>query len=737
MDRFRKRFSGFSSLIVIAFVLIIILLIKDTGKAAAVRYLAAVFAVSFFMRPFFVQKHMKYPDEGFGLCFGLGLALCFFVCWTFCAITSFEFADAAVFGTFVIMAVSGMAVNRLTDKGPYITSEELRRFTGGFAVFAVIFLVFYYIIGFNPLVDPGTENYMDFGFMQTMYRQRSAIIYDIWFSNTKLNYYYLGQAAAVYLTRLAVTTPEYGYNLMLCTFVSSVFAMVFELVAGIANELLPDFKQKRLSLVWGGILGGSAAAFCANPHWILYGPVLSAAKKILGTDDGEHYWFPDGTVYINTQYNDPDNGKNEFPAYSVILGDLHAHVVNLIFVLPLIALLFEYALGKDEKETNRSRIYTLLVISVLLGMFKGSNYWDFAIYYVITGAVIVFTDVKKRGSSLNTMGKIAIKAFTVTIISIIAILPFTLNFSKMESGIQICTTHSPVMKMAVLWLPGVLTSLMLIFLLYFSRDSERFSANVARPALLAFVLCTLGLVITPEVVYVEDIYGGDNKRFNTMFKLTYQAYVLFAVIFGITVSVLLFRMFCGIASLYVMRICIGAAAIYCVLSVMYTPYAVYQRYGKVWKAGLRSGISSLEGLRSDGSYGFEMEAYDYLMGDESKVINIVEAAGNSYTHESALSVYTGACTPIGWYVHEWMWHNDSQPVQERADLVAYFYRSGNEEFCREFLKTYDIDYIFVGPAEVCKYPVNRNGFWNLGEICVETIWQDCELALIKVDRSRL
>ena len=84
-----------------------------------------------------------------------------------------------------------------------------------------------------------------------------------------------------------------------------------------------------------------------------------------------------------------------------------------------------------------------------------------------------------------------------------------------------------------------------------------------------------------------------------------------------------------------------------------------------------------------------------------------------------------------------MWHNDSQPVQERADLVAYFYRSGNEEFCREFLKTYDIDYIFVGPAEVCKYPVNRNGFWNLGEICVETIWQDCELALIKVDRSRL
>ena len=84
-----------------------------------------------------------------------------------------------------------------------------------------------------------------------------------------------------------------------------------------------------------------------------------------------------------------------------------------------------------------------------------------------------------------------------------------------------------------------------------------------------------------------------------------------------------------------------------------------------------------------------------------------------------------------------MWHNDPEPVKERSDLVRYFYTSGDEEFCKSFIKAFDIDYIFVGPAEVYRYPVNRNGFWRLGDVCCETIWMDSDLALIRVDGSKL
>ena len=50
--------------------------------------------------------------------------------------------------------------------------------------------------------------------------------------------------------------------------------------------------------------------------------------------------------------------------------------------------------------------------------------------------------------------------------------------------------------------------------------------------ILVLALCGMGLVLMPELVYVEDIYSGDYKRANTMFKLTYQAFILFGICSG-------------------------------------------------------------------------------------------------------------------------------------------------------------------------------------------------------------
>ena len=51
-------------------------------------------------------------------------------------------------------------------------------------------------------------------------------------------------------------------------------------------------------------------------------------------------------------------------------------------------------------------------------------------------------------------------------------------------------------------------------------------------------LCAIGLVLIPELVYVRDIYENGNARANTMFKLTYQAYIMF----GMTMIYAIFRL---------------------------------------------------------------------------------------------------------------------------------------------------------------------------------------------------
>ncbi len=740
MDRFRKSFSDCFSLIVTALVILCFIIMKDTGTTAALCWLAVVFSVSFFMRPFMPFSNLKFSDNAFGLRYSFGIFICFFTAWNISATGVCEYSDMIVYLTFVAFAFLGIFVRIKVQKEPYVTKDEVLSHFKGFAVFAVIFLVFFWVIGFNPVVDPGTENYMDFGFMQTIYRQKSAVPYDMWFSGTKLNYYYLGQSLAVYMCRLARTTPEYGYNMMLATFIALVFVMAAELASSIAGALLPESTYRDRCVSSGGIIGAFCAAFCANCHWLLYGVLLPLFGIHIGGDNGR-YWFSDPTVWIGTAYGDPDNGKNEFPAYSVLLGDLHAHVINVIFVLPLVALLFDMCLMKKEAEDDKrgrlSALYKLVMISTLLGYYKGSNYWDFAIYYVITGAVIVFTDINKRGFTLTALLHILVKAVVVTGVSLLVIRQFMRYFVKMESGIEICTAHSPLMKLAVLWFIPVAVTASLIAYLYSKKGSADVADNTARAGFAAFALCTIGLVITPEVIYVKDIYGASNKRFNTMFKLTYQAFVLFAVIIGIAFAVLMYSYLKEAKRSKIKLSLIAASVAIVALSAGYMPCSIWQWYGNVFSIDMRRGISSFSGLSDDETYGFEMRAHDFLVEDDRNVINIVEAAGDSYTHDNALSVYSGACAPIGWFVHEWMWHNDSEQVRERADRVSYFYTGGNEEYCRNFIKLYDIDYIFVGPVEVCRYAVNTDGFAGLGEVCISTEWSGCELSLIKVDSSKL
>ena len=113
--------------------------------------------------------------------------------------------------------------------------------------------------------------------------------------------------------------------------------------------------------------------------------------------------------------------------------------------------------------------------------------------------------------------------------------------SNMVQGIALAQHHSLPHQLLVLWgLPTILTVLFIISLLVEklkvaeNRSLYRLLKSVTLPDLFAVVmgLCAIGLVLIPELVYVRDIYENGNARANTMFKLTYQAYIMFALTMG-------------------------------------------------------------------------------------------------------------------------------------------------------------------------------------------------------------
>ena len=101
----------------------------------------------------------------------------------------------------------------------------------------------------------------------------------------------------------------------------------------------------------------------------------------------------------------PDKTIHEFPCYSFVLGDLHAHVVNIMFVLLLLGLLYAWTkkvrnttpsvekLGRRKFWMKQLLMPQILAAAMLLGMFHWTNYWDFVIYYVVTGGTLLFMNI--------------------------------------------------------------------------------------------------------------------------------------------------------------------------------------------------------------------------------------------------------------------------------------------------------------------------------------------------------
>ncbi len=789
----QKLLKGFGVNIIstILFILsiVFILSLRDPGVSHVLRWIICIFCVSFFLRPLLDMKRLRFCDGGFALSFGLGTGISFLFLWFFTAVGLVRFNTVSAVICLIILTA---LVNFLSFRGVLSfkwSKPEAERFFLGFALFLVLFAAAFYVKGFKASLDSQTEQFMDFGFMQTMYRQEELAPLDLWFSGERLNYYYLGQAMAVYLCRLSFTTPEYGYNLVLCTILAALFMMVLSLTEAAVNCFSEDEKDnirpwQRLA---GALIGAMLAAFGANGHYLVYGLFLPFAERITGRELVKDFWFPDSTAFIGNYPEVDDKGKHEFPSYTMVLGDLHAHVCNMLFTIPLLALLLDYAaassvpfrmsgdteekkapgtennsrgdsdflrvlkeLKKDSYRAELSRIRKkeaaygnedgeitaevikpydprelintfIILTGALLGLFSGVNYWDLPIYFVIAGAVILFCDCKRYGLSIKTVLFVLAKGGVILIIENLIMLPFNTSFEKISSEIGICDRHTALWQLVLIW--GFRFAACGSLLVYLIRNVMRKKrAGAMELSFIALISCAIGLIIMPELIYVKDIYGDTYQRYNTMFKLTYQGHILFSIATGIAVAVYLGKK-------KPLRIWGIVITVFGLLSSTYIITASHMWFGDVHDRSLRQGISAMDFMRrGDNDYSLEWGAIEYLNAVGDRHINIVEAGGTSYQPDCKLSVFTGANTVIGWYVHEWLWRNDPEIVGERTQEVRLFYEGGDREYCRDFIDRYKVQYIYVGPREYNYYAVLPEGFLEYAD----TVWADGAYMLLKV-----
>lgn len=699
------------------------------------------------------QLFRSFEDKGWLFSKVLAIAVTGFLTWFLVAGKVLKFTNASCVGVSVICGVGCIILLYRqtqkeiecypTGKMKLIIREEL--------LFLLVFLLWTYLVGFRPQAY-GTEKFMDYGFMQAMMRSDVLPAKDIWYSQGTINYYYGGQYFAVFLTRLTGSRVEVTYNLMRTFVAAMAFVLPFSLIRQMLGDRIKTKNTGRNKYfpTVAGVTAGVAVSIAGNGYFIVYRCLLPLINKLRGITTEVSYWFPNATRYIGYRpVNENDKTISEFPSYSFILGDLHAHVVNVMFVLLVIGLLYAWmkeTLRKDRRElTERMKAEQgdtseqlrsdvswkkhllsphLILVSILLGMFQWSNYWDFVIYFVVTGAVVLFANIiQLKGKAVKVIKITFLQAVEVIVISYLVVLPFTIKFETMVQGVALAQYHSMLYQLAVIWgLPVMITLLLIITVLTEvlkkkeKTSFHRFLAGIAIPDLFAVLagLCAIGLVFLPEVVYVRDIYEQGYARANTMFKLTYQAYILFGLVMGYAIYRLLL-----ISRQKVLQILAGLGLLLLIWTVGYFGDAVYSWFGEVWNPSEYQGLDAEGYLETD--FSEDAQAIYWLKDNVEGSPVVLEANGDSYTGYERVSASTGLPTVLGWYVHEQLWRNDVEDLNQKSADIQNIYTWNSEELVRNLLEHYDVSYIFVGSKEREKYgdALNNTVLKSMGTVAFE------------------
>ena len=233
------------------------------------------------------------------------------------------------------------------------------------------------------------------------------------------------------------------------------------------------------------------------------------------------------------------------------------------------------------------------------------------------------------------------------------------------------------------------------------------------PDLFALVmgLGAFGLIVIPELVFLRDIYENGNARANTMFKLTYQAYMLF----GMTMGYGIFRMLVAARKKVFKVVSVIGLVLLC-WTFGYFGNSVYAWFGKVWEPSEYKGLNATSFLSND--FTEDVAGIKWLKKNVKGSPVVLEANGDSYSGYERVSAMTGLPTVLGWYVHEWLWRDDTADLNEKSADIESIYTSSDEEYVKELLEEYDVSYIFVGSKEREKYggTLNEDVLKSLGEV---------------------
>jgi YYY domain-containing protein len=470
----------------------------------------------------------------------------------------------------------------------------------------------------------------------------------------------------------------------------------------------------------------------------------------------------------------------EFPFFSFLLGDLHPHVMSLPLVLLALGLAAALWRGRSwlDWRRHRSEPFTGLALAIVFGGLAFQNAWDVITFSAVLG-LAAFARNLRRGPPLQAILGTTTYLGPVALLAIAAYAPWWLTFGSQAEGFHAYVgegtrpAHAflqfgPLLgaglltvlfagrratrgqtlnvALATAWIPLLpfvgwlaLTAVrgdlsagldargsggwvtlgaygLAAWLLASASGVLAASRNAAAPAAALAAIGAL-LLYGSELFLIRDVFFGSVPRLNTVFKLSYQAWVLLALAGAAGLAG-------GLHRAVVQRRRFGLVALPVGwLAAAGLVYPLLAAFNRTESFSLPTSIDGLAAVaRNDpndyaltrwiqqhtapGDVVFEATGrrWQGSVGTQPVIVN----ANVDYSDAGRIAARTGRQTPIGWYFHEIQWRGDTPENRaefaRRQDAVDAAYTSQDANRVSAAMHEFGARYLVVGRVEMANYP---------------------------------
>ena len=471
----------------------------------------------------------------------LGLLILSWSIWLPSSLQVLPFDRWAVVLMFGVLTVCGAAVAWLRRDAIWsFVRARWRLLVIGEIFFLVAFLFFVWIRALDPdlwHIYRGGEKPMELAFLNGILRSRYMPPLDPWFSGGYINYYYYGQFLVAVLIKLTGIVPTTAFNLAIPLLFGLTCSAAYSVVAGMTGRW------------WAGVMGGLGLVVVGNLDGLLQlaGQVqASLAGQIPPLFD---YWRSSRVIPFTI---------NEFPYWSFLYADLHAHLIDLPIVVLIVAACGSLLRGSSIFGAQwRSTVPTLAALALALGAAWCTNTWDLPTYGLLVALVLVLRLLPSSGEGFwQTIRGIrwpAIRSLVLAAVLTFAgayalYLPFHANFQNFVSGIGPVTTPTnpgQFVTLFGLWLFLVASFFFLelrdrIERVFGVRDGAGQAQRLILLALASIVVLLLAFALSLKVLLLVflgvGVYLAFDIRHSPLKRLTYLVILLgLAVAFGVEV----------------------------------------------------------------------------------------------------------------------------------------------------------------------------------------------------------